>query len=163
MTNDDELDFAQIIAVLRKRWWLLAALAAGAAITAFTVSSSAARRFESTAVVRVSNPNANRLFAGQQPNIDPKRLVETETKVLLANDVRLAVEAALGPRDARIDGVEVTNPAGTDLLEISVTSGSPELARDAADTYASVYVNNRRDESSRARSRIRFGCSPGGT
>jgi capsular exopolysaccharide synthesis family protein len=151
VTNEDEqeLDLAQIIAVLRKRWWLVAALVAGAAITAFTVSSSAARRYESSAVVRVSNPNANRLFGNQQPNVDPKRLVETETKVLLANDVRLAVEAALGPRDARIDNVEVTNPTGTDLLDISVTSASPELARDAADTYASVYVANRRDESSK--------------
>ena len=99
--------------------------------------------------MRVSNPNANRLFGSQQPNVDPKRLVETETKVLLANDVRLAVEASLGERPAGIEGVSVTNPPGTDLLEISVVSRSPEVARDAADTYASVYVANRRDESSK--------------
>jgi capsular exopolysaccharide synthesis family protein len=151
VTNEDEqqLDLAQIIAVLSKRWWIVALLVAGAAITTFTFANSAPRRFESTAVVRVSNPNANRLFGSQQPNVDPKRLVETETKVLLANDVRQTVETALGPRPSGIDGVSVTNPPGTDLLEISVTSRSPEVARDAADTYATVYVDNRRDESSR--------------
>jgi succinoglycan biosynthesis transport protein ExoP len=145
--RDQELDLQHVVAVLWKRWWVIAIFVTVAAITSFAFSSRSPDRYQATAVVRVTSPNANRLFTSAQQNaVDPKRLVDTETQVLLANDVRLTVEDQLGDRRSQVGSVAVANPVGTDLLEVTVTSTSPQLARDAANAYAEVYVANRREE-----------------
>jgi non-specific protein-tyrosine kinase len=144
--RDQELDLQHVVAVLWKRWWMIVGFVVVAATASFAFASRAPDRYQATSVVRITSPNANRLFNSPQQNVDPKRLVDTETQVLLAHDVRVAVDNELGDRRGDVNNIAVTNPPGTDLLEITVTSTSPAVARDAANAYAEVYVANRRDE-----------------
>ena len=98
----------------------------------FAFSSGAPKLYRSTSSVRISNPNSENLFQNQgQVQVDPKRQVETETHILQSNDLRKLVNERLGDRTREVERVVVTNEANTDLLDIAVTSTSPEIARDA--------------------------------
>jgi succinoglycan biosynthesis transport protein ExoP len=143
---EQELDLHRIASVVFRRRWIIIGLVAIAAALALANSARIAPKYEATSTLRVSSPNAARLFENVQQYVDPKRLVDTETQVLMAHDLRAAVDEAMGSRASGIEAVTIRNPPGTDLLQVLVTSTSPELARDAANTYADLYLRNRQAE-----------------
>jgi succinoglycan biosynthesis transport protein ExoP len=141
-----ELDLRRVLGVLRQRALLIGALVAASAAAAFVVSSRSPDLYESTASVRVSNPSSENVFQNVGPApVDPRRQVETETQILQSNDIRALVEQRLGARTGELVRTSVTNPPNTDLLAIAVTSTSSATAREAADTYADVYVQRRKE------------------
>jgi succinoglycan biosynthesis transport protein ExoP len=141
-----ELDLRRVLGVLRQRGLLIGGLVAASAVAAFVVSARSPDLYESTASVRVSNPSSENVFQNVGPApVDPRRQVETETQILQSNDIRALVEQRLGARTGEVVRTAVTNTPNTDLLAIAVTSTSSATAREAADTYADVYVQRRKE------------------
>jgi capsular exopolysaccharide synthesis family protein len=141
-----DVDIRHVLAVIRSRAAIITGLVVVSTVASFLFSVRSAPLFESTATVRVSNPNSENVFQSMaQAPVDPKRQVETETRVLQSRDLRTAVDEGLGPRSADVTRVAISNPTSTDLLDIAVTSTSAETARDAANLYADTYVKRRRE------------------
>jgi capsular exopolysaccharide synthesis family protein len=143
--RNQELDLRHAIGVLRQRGLAIAVLCLASVFCALVLSSRSAELYQSTASVRISNPNSENLFQSVQVPIDLRRQVETETHVLQSHDLRSLVDQQLGARAGQIQRVTVTNPENTDLLNITAVSTSPQIAREAADTYADVYVQRRKE------------------
>jgi len=141
-----EIDPRTFLGVVRKRGWIVVLLVIVCAGGAYAASTRQPRMYRSTSSVRISNPSSENVFqnVGLSP-VDPRRQVETETRILQSNDLRELVEQQLGEGSGDIIQVQVTNPINTDLLDIAVSSRSADLARRAADAYADVYVRQRKN------------------
>jgi succinoglycan biosynthesis transport protein ExoP len=132
--------------VLMSRLPLIGALVVAAAVGGFVLSSLRPDQYTATATMRVLDPNADKVFADGQLRVDPARDVETQLQLLRSDDLRADVDQALGEAARVIDGVSVSAVGSTDLISISVTSQDPQVAADAANAFASIYVQERMEQ-----------------
>lgn len=93
----------------------------------------------------VIDPITTDPFAANSRPVDAVNPV-TERNVLRGSDVADAVIERLGLDTTSSDllgRVEVENPEGSLALRVSVTASSPERAKEVADTFAAVYLEQR--------------------
>ena len=147
---DQDINLRHLVGVLRQRAWVIVVLVVVAVLAAYLLAHRSPNLYEATSEVRITNPNANNVFqTGAAVAVDPTRLVDTETGVIQSWTLSDAVNQKLGASSDLIektnglDKVTITNPPSTDLLQISVTSQSPQVAMDAANVFAGVYVASR--------------------
>ncbi len=130
------------------RW--LAPLIIGFAIivaaAAYFVAASATDLYKATARVRVIDPNSDAVFNGVQIRVDPKRDVETQIQLMTSSSVEDKVDEQLGEDVAKVTSVTFAGVGLTDLIQITVVSPSPDVAADAANAYADVYVAQRKEQ-----------------
>lgn len=125
---------------------MIVALVLVAAVGAFLLSSLQTDLYKATAKVRVVDPNSEAVFDGVQIRTDPKRDVDTQLQLLRSDDLRADVDQAVG-NDARlIESVSMAGVGATDLISITVASTSPEVAAAAANTFADLYVQQRKEQ-----------------
>jgi len=138
------LDLRHILGVLRNKAWIIVLIVAVASSAAYVMAKRTPNMYYAASQVKITNSNTGNVFFNQQAGADISRQVATETAILNSHDLRMTVEQRLGDRASLIAGVGVSALPDTDVLQVSVTSTSPELARDAANTFADVYVENRK-------------------
>lgn len=131
-----QLDLRRVFGAVRRWAWLIAAVVAGAFVLIYLTSSVRTAMYTSRSEVRIT---------------PPPDLVRTDTKFtgneiynIRSAGVRQGVNADLGPDALLVENVEVEAIADTDVISISVASSSPEVARAAADSFATNYVDIRR-------------------
>ena len=113
---------------------------------AFAYSASRTDQYQATSKVRVVDPNSEAVFDGVQIRTDPKRDVDTQLQLLRSDDLRADVDQAIGDDARLITSVSMAGVGSTDLISITVTSPSPEVAAAAANTFADLYVQQRKDQ-----------------
>lgn len=125
---------------------LIVALVVIAAGAAFAYSASKTDQYQAVAKVRVVDPNSGAVFDGVQIRTDPKRDVDTQLALMRSDDLRANVDQTIGDDARLITSVSMAGVGSTDLISITVTSPSPEVAATTADASATIYVQQRKDQ-----------------
>lgn len=137
---------------VRRRWWLVAAVAlvvtGVGAVAAFTTDAE----YRSTVTLRV---HAGADAGGDTEASDASvpagstdRLmfdVVTQVRIIESADLRSEVQDALGA-DTSFGRVTVGTEGFSPVITIAVAAASPTAARDAAATYAELYLDRHRAE-----------------
>lgn len=139
-----DLKHAAGVLWLRAPWIVGVTLLAG--LATFFLSSLRADQYLASSTVRVVDPNAEAVFDGVQVRVDPKRDVETQLALLRSDDLRGELDQVLGDSSSQLRSVSAAAVAGTDLIKITAGSDSPQVAADAANGLANIYVKSRKEQ-----------------
>ncbi|MSQ29765.1 MAG: hypothetical protein EXR68_04680 [Dehalococcoidia bacterium] len=149
------MDIAMLVRIRRRWWWLAVSAASLGSAAAFLVSTRITPSYEARTT----------LLVVQRQNEGVVQLNDLQTAERLANTLsRLVTLRSVFDRSIQ-DGslpfdaiklekrIEVTNPRGTQLLEVTAHASNPELAADAGGSggSASRPVRSRGRDSSRCR------------
>lgn len=145
--NTEELDIREYLTILRRRAWVIVVCAALATSVALGVSLVSQKIYGATAKVLVTDPQNEMVFNDRAAaGGDPARRVQTQIEVITSQPVEQEVRSQLGSRADLIKAVRVSGIGQTDVIRITVESGSRLVARQAANMYAEVYTEQRRDQ-----------------
>lgn len=145
MGNSNEIGFAEILASIRKKWWVILACAILAALAAFTYTKVAVTpMYRSTVkMVILNKANVNITYSDIQIS---NQLVKDSMEIIQNRDVLKNVAAEVG---ASVSGkISVANPSGTRIVAVTVTDSDPERAKSIADAvykYASAAITEALD------------------
>jgi len=145
MDERPDLDLRHYLHVLRRRYSivvLVTVLAVGAVLAFDFVST---RIYAASADVLLTDTQQNTLFSngGISPP-DPVRRVDTQVTVMESHPIAGTVNHRLGADAGKVSSVSVAGVGQTDVIEVTVESPNPGVAKRAADLYAQTYVTTRR-------------------
>jgi polysaccharide biosynthesis transport protein len=147
MDERPELELRHYLNVLRRRYAvvvLVAVLAVGAAL-AFDFTST--RIYAASADVLLTDTQQSTVFSnGQVTTADPTRRLDTQVTVMESRPIASAVNHSLGADAGKVSTVSVAGIGQTDVIEATVESPDPGVAKRAADLYAKTYVATRRTQ-----------------
>ena len=132
-----QLDLRRVVRALQRWAWLIAALVVGAFVVIYATSSVRTAMYTSVSEVRITPP------AGATKDV---KFIGNEIYNIVSAGVRQGVAVDLGTDAELVADVEVSEVEGTDVIAIFVTSSSPEVARDAANSYANNYASLRKTQ-----------------
>jgi len=145
-TSENSLrDYLRIL--LRRKWIVILTVVAALG-SAVVFTTLATKVYASSADVWITDPAAGSVF-----NIDvingllAGRDLQTQIEVLKSRPLRSAVEKKLGSRARLLGAISVVEVGTTDVARIRAESRVPSVARDGADAYASVYIEQRTRQS----------------
>lgn len=137
--------------ILRRRRWLILGitlLATGIAALPAVLTDAV---YSSTAQVRISTLDEEGVFGTDaSPNAAPNdRFIAqlNEMEILRSRSTRSAVEAQFLDGVPDFEDPEVSPVLYTEIVEIKITADDPTTAADVANTYANVFVEDRRSRS----------------
>ena len=137
------IDLRGYLGVVRRHWLLIASTVLVAVVLAVAAGFVQDKVYKaSTEVLLQSRPSEEVLNGNQQQNPQfLQQLVQTELEVMRSRSVEEAVADELGYEP----NVTVASKGQTQVVVISAQDTSPKAAVKEADTYAAVYVRERRD------------------
>jgi non-specific protein-tyrosine kinase len=144
--DETEFDVRRVLRALRRHSILVVALTAAAVVIALVTSLLSTTLYAATAQVRIVDPSAEAVSAGGANRVDREREVQTQVVILKSRELEDAVADRLGDAAREIAGVSVAAVGNSDVIAIRVASPSPEVAQQAANAYAELYVEKRRDD-----------------
>ena len=108
-------------------------------------------RYTSASQVRVTPEAEEGVFdTGEDTNENlPSNLLRelaTEVEVLKSSATRAAVLARLGPDAGDFDAPDVRQVGLSEIIEIRISADDPAVAADVANTYADVFIDQRRTD-----------------
>lgn len=140
MEAEDELDLRHYLDVVARRKWVIILATVIATAVAVGLTAQQTPLYRASAEVLLQSDDAEqRLGSGRVGGIDQNQ-IQTEIGVIESNLVRSVVAEQLG----RPPEVHVSAKGETDIIEISATSPEPEAAAAEANTYATTYVEWKR-------------------
>lgn len=143
-TTNDVLDLRKYTRLLRRRAWIVVAIAVVCAGAAFGWSHRQANVFESSAVVRVFDPTLGSTL--NQDKVDPTREVQLEVQYATSPEVQDAVNERLSADGVKASSLDASGSDTSDAIKLTATSGKKAVAKQAAETYADVFLSMRRDQ-----------------
>jgi capsular exopolysaccharide synthesis family protein len=147
------LDLRHIINIVQRRLWLIVGATVAVAVLVFAFSASQPSMYKTFADVATTNPDigdATTTFRTEEAN----RRLSTEVYYVQSPAVERRVVEAMGQQDFdQISDLDVEPIESTDVIRITVSSASPEIARAAANAYAESYVTQRRAQLQQASAR----------
>lgn len=139
-TDSTVLDYLRIV---RRRAWLVVVAALASTAMATVVSAQATRIYAARADILVTETDESVFGRDGLVVADPTQ-IETQVQVLRSRFVAREVAARLGARASEVASVGVSSLGRTRVIRVEVESADRTVARDAATTYATVYVEQRR-------------------
>lgn len=137
-----ELALVDYLRVIRRRKWVVVLTLLASVGAAMAVTFTSEKVYSSTSRLVLTGQES---ITGQGALlVRDVTQVETQVEILRSRPVAREVARRLGAGSGSIIDVEVSGLANTKVLRITVESTSPRVARDAANTYAEVYVEQRR-------------------
>lgn len=142
--NDDleqPIDIREYLAILRARKWTVLIVVAVVVGIALAYSLRQTPLYSAEARVLVKPITSNEVY------IPPPNL-QTEAEILASEPVAKLVSKDLGvqqPASSLLGGVAVEAVKETEVLVVNYSSADPKFARDAAESFASSYVDYRRN------------------
>jgi len=135
---------ADYTGALRRRWWLVVAVALIATLGAVGYFRTAHKVYTATASVYVTAPSSG--TAGQVANSRTTSTVnlDTEAQVVQSATVAQAAEKLMhstGSVQRLLHRVSVTVPANSQVLAISCEASTPDGAASCAQAFAQAYLN----------------------
>ncbi len=147
MNSGAEFELRQYLEVLWRRKWVIvpAALVTLALAVALALTSTSV--YAASAEVLVTSPGQEAVFgSGSGGQGDPARTVQTQIQVLESGPIAIEAHRRLQARARLVGAVRVAAVGQTDVIRITVESTVPAVARDAANAYATVYSETRRQQ-----------------
>lgn len=146
MTN--ELSLGDYLAILRRRWLLVAAGLLAAIVVGVLWSLLQSPRFASTATVLISSGSVTEVFDPVTGEARGARAITNEARFAESDQVRDAAERKLEDlgitKAEEIYSVAADESADADELRIRATSATANGAALVAQTYAETYIELRR-------------------
>ncbi|MDQ1477083.1 MAG: tyrosine-protein kinase, partial [Actinomycetota bacterium] len=145
----ERVDFPGLLRVALGNGWIVVLLVALGASGAYFWARSHTKVYSASTIVRVFDPNdpdASTVTGatGAGPRVDPAREVQIAVLYARSSGVSASVDRVLGDHARLVRSRSVSGSAHSDTIKIVVHSGRPEVARDAAQAYAQVFVDQRR-------------------
>ncbi|MET0728663.1 MAG: Wzz/FepE/Etk N-terminal domain-containing protein, partial [Acidimicrobiales bacterium] len=146
--EDDELDLRGYVAVLRRRWKLIAAVTvvAVAAALGLSLRQESMYRAESELLIRQSD---SATIVGNSPVInasDAARRLNNEVRLFESGAMREAVaEAYEGPLDPDSVGASVASDT-SDVVNAHAVAADPDEAAELVNVYAETFIDVRRQQ-----------------
>jgi capsular polysaccharide biosynthesis protein len=144
----DSFEAADYVGVLRRRWWVILALAVVGVVGAFGYVLVAPKVYTATASVTVrptvedsGNSVAGSRTSGQQVNLDTQAQVVTSTPVEIAAGKMM--HSSLTPYQLGHQ-IAVTVPPNSGILDIACSAPTASGAATCANDFATAYLANRR-------------------
>lgn len=145
-----ESSLSSYLAVLSRRKWIVIACALIVPITAYLVSTTQTKIYESTAEVYVNKSDIGSALTGienQSLFIDEDRAAETQVNLASVPEVAKLALKNSGITDLTPDDVlaetSVSSKGLSDIIEIAVDDPDPALARKLASAYALAFTQYR--------------------
>jgi len=144
----DDLQLADYVGVLRRRWWLIIVVAVIGTLGAVGYFKVAHKVYTATASVYVTAPSSG--TAGQVANSRTTSTVnlDTEAQVVQSATVAQAADKLMHSTDnvqRLLHRVSVTVPANSQVLSISCEASSANSAASCAQAFAQAYLNYSRN------------------
>jgi len=142
----DSLEAADYTGVLRRRWWIVLALACVGLLGAFGYVTVAPKAYTATTTVYVAATAADQ--GGQLANSRTNGTVNLDTEAQIVQSSAVASIAAKKLNSPRTPyqlskDVAVTVPPNSQVLNISCTASTGTGAAACANAFASAYLENR--------------------
>ena len=139
----DDLQLADYMGVLRRRWWLILAVAVAGLLASVGFFKTAHKVYISTASVYVT---ANGGTANQVANGRTTGAVNLDTEAQVVQSVTVAQAAAKSMHATEtlpqlIKRVSVTVPANSQVLSISCQASSASVAANCAQSFAQAFLS----------------------
>lgn len=146
----DKFDLPWLLALVRRRWWLIVlpiALAGGAALA---LSLVATPQYSAEASLLFRDPGFDQRLFGSSvfQTTDPTRQAATNLELVELDIVAKRAAAELGSsltRDEIRSKVEVSTESDSDVISIVATDPDPDRAAEIANAFAESYIDFRRD------------------
>ncbi|MEZ5406745.1 MAG: polysaccharide biosynthesis tyrosine autokinase [Acidimicrobiales bacterium] len=138
----DELELADYLRIMRRRWlWILVpAIAVCALATALTATQSPS--WSASAQVSVGGSAAQEAISGRTSGAAGVRELSNEVDLAASDQVRQEVENRLGFSP----DVDIAAAESSDAILFTATAPTAEAAASAANTWADVYVETKRQD-----------------
>lgn len=131
----EPLEARTVLAVVRRRQWFMLAIVIASVAAALVVSALQEERYRATTEVLLGRPEG----AGELTEVARAN----ELRIIQSRTLADAVAEQIGERSKiAVDVVEVS-----DAVRLAATHPEPEMAVTIADTYAEVYLEERRTRS----------------
>jgi capsular exopolysaccharide synthesis family protein len=135
---------ANLLAVLRRRWAVLAASVLACILVAVVLHARREDTYKATASVAFNVANLSDTALGVNPNSgDPARAAATNVLIARSSEVATAVSKQLrmsGSPSEVLAGVTVSAAANADVLDISAEKATPSEAQVIANAFARQYI-----------------------
>ena len=145
------LSLTTYLGVLRRQRRLIAVVAILTAVLGMLPALLEEPVYTSTASVRVSTLDQEGVFrsggGGDNLPSDRARELATEMEILQSSPVQSAVLARLGEDTPDFERPVVTQVGYSEIIEITITAGDAATAADVANTFAEVFIQDRRTRS----------------
>lgn len=146
MPDAAEPDLRSYLDVLWRRKWIVIAVVVATSAVALALSVTQTPLYRATAEVLVESGTPQQIFDPVTGAYnDPARSIQNEIEFMTSDEVADAVDEEL-PDAAP---VSITARDDADIISVSATSEDAQLAADTANTYAEVYLRERRQQSVR--------------
>ncbi len=130
--NTDDSDLSLIAQAIRRRIWLVVVCLVASTLAAIALSIRAEEEYEATTALLLRSSTA----------FEPQRAVDTNLQLLgLPAIAERTAEKLPGTSDEEVEDAVVASQEGdADILQVSATADSPELAAQIANTYAQQFL-----------------------
>lgn len=138
------MTFALILTVLRRRWKTIAACALLGVLGGVALWGITPTKYSATTSLVVSAGVSNP-FTGTKEEVN----IRTEQEILGSREVAQRASETLGvklePGSFLLSQVDIAAPSGSQVLQVTVSAGSPSEAAQAADALSAAYLDFRRE------------------
>ncbi|MGE5599117.1 MAG: GumC family protein, partial [Bacteroidota bacterium] len=141
-----ELDLRDLIRIVWRRRWLVAALIFAAGLASYTASRLMPRVYEARSKILIIDPKSSGLSILNEISGMPKNQVANYVEILKSRSLLLDVADRLGlPRDQESlrrtqESLTVQPIPGTDAIELRVQHTDRRLAQRLANTYVKCFM-----------------------
>ncbi len=148
-TETRDLDLERVLAILRRRWWVIALVTVVVTAASFGFSAIQQKKYTATSSVLFQSQPIAQTAAGLQPSA---AVSATATPLVMATNVQLlSHQAGVAAATARIVGhglragevsgsLSVAEEGQTNIASVSATSPQPRLSAAIANTYAAQFI-----------------------
>ena len=143
--SEGTLDIREFMSKVGRHKWLILLVAASVTLLVAIYSYSRPSVYESTAQFLVRPTLVQPLQSNPFDTVSMATEMQLVTSAQVADIARQTIGGNLTLQDA-LDGVSVTNPANTQILDISYSAHSPAEAQQGAQAFAGAYQTYKHDQ-----------------
>ena len=143
--SEGTLDIREFMSKVGRHKWLILLVAASVTLLVAIYSYSRPSVYESTAQFLVRPTLVQPLQSNPFDTVSMPTEMQLVTSAQVADIARQTMGGNLTLQDA-LDGVSVTNPANTQILDISYSAHSPAEAQQGAQAFAGAYQTYKHDQ-----------------
>jgi capsular exopolysaccharide synthesis family protein len=150
--NEQTLDLEQVLSVLRRRAPLIALCIVLVAGSAFAFSKRQTKQYTATASLVFNNDQLNQQVAGltEVASNSPQQQQSTNLKLVQLGETARETAKRLGhgltTRQVK-SNLSISSQGESNIVDVSAVAGSPALAAEIANTYASQFVRDQQQAS----------------
>ena len=143
--TEGTVDIREFMSKVGRHKWLILLVAASVTLLVAIYSYSRPSVYESTAQFLVRPTLVQPLQSNPFDTVSMATEMQLVTSAQVADIARQTIGGNLSLQDA-LDGVSVTNPANTQILDISYSAHSPAEAQQGAQAFAGAYQTYKHDQ-----------------